>query len=353
LIFDSAFLDEEDIVAKLHFLEQMEARWPYAPAKGLALAERVRQSLAQLPDEYRRFALAAFANVIYLPDALLRESWSYLATEVARARGLTSADLIEQSHLLEVDPSGLIPSFLHENKIHGRLDTDRFSRLKSVDEVASTLKLIALSEQSEEGAIQQIRLAFSKRYWLVLSDNVLSATSISSDLARCTRLIEAYADLGRPEIVPMVQVLTSEAERILGPHWHPYFAVRLDDRARIVPDNKMCSLVNSSATLEGIVGLSNWLADQQWFARDDRMLRTIEKSGDRMAHGFKNGGWTIVTPNCPTNSLPILWYECQGHYEGPFPRIMSRTTQSPGTGEEVTRIAAENAVKVLRRLGVK
>lgn len=353
MILDSAFIDDEDIVAKLHFLEQMEARWPYTPAKGLALAERVRRSLSQLPAEHQRFALAAFANVIYLPEALLRESWSFLATEVARARSLDATDLIEQSHLLEVDPSGLIPAFLHENQIHGRLDTDRFSRLRSVDEVATNLKMIALSEQAEESAAQQIRLAFSKRYWLVLSDNVLSATSIGSDLARCSRLIDAYALLGRPEVIPMVQVLTSEAERLLKPDWQPYFAVRFDQRARMVPGNKECTLVNSAATLEGIVKLSEWLATREWFAGDERLLRTIEKSGDNMAHGFKNGGWTIVTPNCPTNSLPLLWYECQGQYEGPFPRIMSRTSQTRGTGAEVTQIATENATRALEKLGVR
>jgi len=71
-----------------------------------------------------------------------------------------------------------------------------------------------------------------------------------------------------------------------------------------------------------------------------------------MAYGYKRGGWTIVTPNCPTNSLPILWYEREGVYKAPFPRIMSRTSQMKGHGEELTEDAISLAPRVLKKLGV-
>ena len=119
----------------------------------------------------------------------------------------------------------------------------------------------------------------------------------------------------------------------------------------MIPGNYGCTLVNARTTLDGIIRVSDWLADREWFKSDERLLRTIEKSGDNMAYGFKGGGWTIVTPNCPTNSLPLLWYESAGNYEGPFPRIMSRTSQARGVGEEVTRIATEQADRALRKLG--
>ncbi len=347
---DSKFIDEEDIVAKLHFLEQMEERWPYAPAKGVLLADRVRRSLSFVPEELQRYALVAFANVMYLPDSLLRESWGYLARYVARGLRISTAELFDQSHLLEVDSGGNIPAFLHENSVQGRLDTDRFSRLNSVTDLATNLRLVAGSNEPEEEIVRAIRLAFSKRYWLLLSDNVLSGTSVRSDLSRCQRLISAYRSLGEPRLVPVTQVLTSTAEEALSPESLNYFALRFDGRSRVVEGNATCGLFNSQATLAGVVRVSNWLADQTWFAEDVRLKATIEKSGDNMACGFKNGGWTIVTPNCPTNSLPILWYDMPGFYEGPFPRIMSRTTQAKGGGESLAKTAIDLAPQVLEKL---
>jgi hypothetical protein len=350
---DADFIDAEDIVAKLHFLEDMEARSPYMPAKGVALSERVTRSLGQVPYELQNFALAAFANVVYLPDTLLRESWSYLAAATARRLGTSLYDLFEECHLLEVDPSGLIPDFLHENHVHGRLDTDRFSRLQSVEELANSLRLVALSEVPEEGTAQAIRLAFSKPHWLLLSDNVLSGTSVRSDLDRCVRLIEAYSDLGTPNVVPITQVLTSAGEEGLPAGHAVSYALRFDERFRVVPGNAECALFNRRETLDGVLQLCKWLASQEWFVDDARLLATLEKSGDDMAFGFKQGGWTIVTPNCPTNSLPVLWYEREGWYEAPFPRIMSRTSQTRGAGQELTDQAIALAPRVLEKLAVR
>ncbi|MFA6348650.1 MAG: hypothetical protein WCX06_00485 [Candidatus Paceibacterota bacterium] len=349
---DAAFIDAEDIVAKLHFLDQMERRWPYNPAKGVSLSERVACSLTQLPPELQQFALAVFTNVIYLPDTLLRESWSYLASKIARDLGITVCNLFEQSHLLEVDPSGLIPTFLHENKVHGRLDTDHFSRLQSIDELANNLRLIGLSDKQEEGSVHGIRLAFSRPFWLLLSDNVLSGTSVASDLSRCDRLINAYSKLGTPKIIPVTQVLTSSAESSVLSSWTTTFALRFDKQFQVLPGNEDCSLFSRRDTLDGAIRLCDWFASQDWFSKDDRLTATLQKSGDNMAYGYKRGGWTIVTPNCPTNSLPILWYEREGVYKAPFPRIMSRTSQMKGHGEELTEDAISLAPRVLKKLGV-
>lgn len=348
---DPEFIDAEDIVAKLHFLEHLESRWPYQPAKGVPLSARVTRCLECIPSEWRRYALAAFANAVYLPDALLRESWSYLAGMAARHLDTTVPKLFEQCHVLEVDPCGLVFDFLHENRVQGRLDVDRFSRLASVDDVARTLLILGTPGAPMEGAAKEILLAFRKPYWLVLADNVLSGTSLQSDLVRCRMLIDAYAELGSPEVVPLVQVLTSAAEAYAEGEWEITSALRFDERFRIVPDSQECSMFARRDTLDGVIGLCRWLTSQPWFAEDERLLATLSKSGDDMALGFKAGGWTIVTPNCPTNSLPILWYHKQAVYEGPFPRIMSRTSQARGSGKELTDAAVAAAPRVLARIG--
>ena len=350
LSIDSAFIDAEDIVAKLHFLDQMESRWPYDPGKSVPLHKRVTEALAQLPEEFQKYALAAFANVIYVPHPILRESWKYLASDVAQSLGISVGELFSNSHLLEVDPSGLMADVLHENHIHGRLDSDRFSRLNSVDALADHLRTFAFTPDVQEHEIRAIKLAFSKKYWLLLSDNVLSGTSMLSDLNRCSRLLSAYAALGQPELIPVAQVLTESALQIFTGDHQPFHAIWLDSRSKFVPGNEDCHLFNQSDTLSGVLQLSEWLASQEWFAGDERLTATIAKSGDSMAYGFKRGGWTIVTPNAPTNSLPILWYACEGAYTAPFPRVMSRTSQAKGAGAEATAQAVEVAKTVLEKI---
>lgn len=350
---DPKFIDSEEIVAKLYFLEQMERRFHYNPAKNIPLFERVTRSLAQLPDKFQMFALAAFANVVYLPDILLKASWIYLAKKVASRLNISVCKLFEQSHLLEVNPSGLISDFLHMNRVQGRLDTDRFPRPQSIEELARSLLVLDSSDVPDETAEREIRLIFGKQYWLVLSDNVLSGASLGSDLARCRRLIHAYGGLGAPKLIPVTQVLTSTAEENLNETDGIPSVLYFDERFRVRLNNENCVLFNSSYTLNGVIELSSWLANQKFFAEDKRLLPTIAKSGDDMALGFKGGGWTIVTPNCPTNSLPILWYEQEGIYEGPFPRIISRTSQTSGAGEQLTIKAIEVAPRLLQKLGVR
>jgi len=350
---EPGFIDTEDIVAKLHFLEHMEQRWPYNPAKGVPLTERVTRSLARLPRELQKYALAVFANVVYLPDMLLKESWSYLAETIAQKIGISIYDLFQKSHLLEVDPSGLISDLLHENNIHGRLDTDRFSRLQSIEGLAEGLQVFGHSDKPEENLAREIQLAFNKPYWLVISDNILSGTSLKSYLNRCRRLICAYEHLGKPKLIPIGQVITSAAEDNLGGEEEISFALRFDERFRVRLDNEECAFFSKKETLNGVIRLSEWLAKQEGFVKDERLVQTIAMSGDNMALGFKGGGWTIVTPNCPTNSLPILWYEQKGLYEGPFPRIMSRLSQAKGGGEGMTEGAIAVAPRVLRKLGYK
>jgi hypothetical protein len=351
--FKADFLDSEDIVAKLHFVEEMEARWPYGPAKGIPFPDRIGRALSQLPERLQPYALAVFANVAYLPEPLLRTSWSFLGQEAARALDTSWLDLIENALLLEVDPSGLVSDFLHENEVHGRLDTDRFARVQSVDDLATTLLLLQNPGVESSGSLQAARLSFSRPIWLILSDNVLSGTSLSSDLTRARSLVETFGTNRPCRLVAVAQVLTSDAEQVLKTIVPDVVVVRalyFDERFKVSPVNPNCSLFVREDTMQGVLELCEWLAVQEWFAQDKRLAATIAKSGDNMAYGFKGGGWTIVTPNCPTNSLPILWYEQAGHYEAPFPRIMSRTSHSRGYGGESVEAAIAAAVTINSRL---
>ena len=58
--------------------------------------------------------LAIFSNIIYLPNPLLHASWRFLAEKTAQRLG--DYELITNSHIFEVDPSGLKTLFMPEIK---------------------------------------------------------------------------------------------------------------------------------------------------------------------------------------------------------------------------------------------
>lgn len=343
--FLPSFLESEDIIAKLHFVEYQESRWPYGPARSIPLHVRISEALSSIPKEFRNYALAIFSNIIYLPNPLLHASWRFLAEKTAQRLGISAYELITNSHIFEVDPSGLKTLFMRENEIHGRLDTDRFPRFPSVNEFASDLLNLLHNSQA---SLSPLKLLLSKRYWIIISDNVMSGTSLQSDLKRLNTIAQSLNLDPVPTILPLAQILTVDAKNRIKETCEEEIisALYFDSTYKISPDNTNCALFQNTETLEGVRALCKWFALQDWYLEDTALTATFEKSGDHLEFGFKNGGWTFVTPNCPTNSLPILWYENDMHYKAPYPRIMSRESQQAGATSSILDQILNNIIKI-------
>lgn len=323
----------------------MENRASYGPARGVPLFTRIKRALAQIPPNLQPYALAVFANVVYLPESLLRETWSYLLESLARTHSCSVDALLQRSHVFEVDPSGHTSDLFHENLIEGRLDTDRFSRFTSLSEFAQGLLLLERHGAVSDRLSSEIKRVFEKDIWLLINDNVLSATSLQSEIERARALINAFASLGRPQVVPVGQVLTSVGRQAVDDIRSALF---FDERFRV--GHPECRLFSSQSVHDGVIELSEWLSTHHEFTSDDRLQSTMVLSGDDMKLGFKGGGWTIVTPNCPTNSLPVLWYSRDNFYEGPFPRIMSRTSQKKGASGLFVNTVIDKCATILQIL---
>jgi hypothetical protein len=88
---------------------------------------------------------------------------------------------------------------------------------------------------------------------------------------------------------------------------------------------KQCKLFNDPETCTKIIEASDWLINKSFWKNDENMKDHIKNSQSDMALGFKDCGLTFISSeNCPSNSLPLLWYKNDDNYEAPFPRVLSR-----------------------------
>jgi hypothetical protein len=359
---DSNFIDTEDIVSKLHLIEHIERSSPYPQSGGRPYFERVKDSLKNIPLEHQKYALALFANAIYLPDPLLRDTWEYLLNEAARFIGAdTMNDVITGSMFFELDVSGELYKFINKNKIRGRLDRDLFPRTQNVEQLLEKMLLLASSDDDEiiKGPKEEISVILAKKYWVLLIDNSLSGTSLCSELERLARLAEILDTKASVEkVLLLVQVLTEDAKkkieeaiRSVSVNVELIYSLYFEDGFKVGPDKiSSCKLFASSDTVEGVIRLCQWFGQQEFFTTDERYATTKRISADDLAFGFKGGGWTIVTPNCPTNSIPLLWYSNPAHYKGPFVRVDSRVSQTKGQGQERLDLLIKRKESFLRKL---
>lgn len=363
LSINPGFVSKEDIVAKLQYIEHLEHLWPYSSAQGRSYYDRVSRTLRSIDSKYHEFALALFANVIYLTESLRKDTWSYLLGEMARRFDITEEDAVNESILFECNGSGMLYDFMNKNMISGRLDSDRYPRINTVQQLIESMLLFTSSTNitTTEGLRKDIKFILQKRFWILLVDNALSGTSLRSELERASQILGLLKPVySVPKIIPLIQVYTVDAKStveamlnqaniIIEP---PIWALYFDSKFKIYPGNEGdCELFAKQETFNGVIELCQWFAKQSNFANDPELVQTKKRSGDDLAFGFKAGGWTIVTsPNCPTNSLPLLWYSKRGFYEGPFPRVHSRISQSKGRGGESIDALLARQDDLLKRL---
>ena len=94
-------------------------------------------------------------------------------------------------------------------------------------------------------------------------------------------------------------------------------------------NNKDCILFESKKIHSEAINLCDWFAENILKLDPDfDIMRS--KSGDNLNFGYKSCGLTLVdSKNCPTNSIPLLWYnnldtDIKPKYKGPYPRVQSR-----------------------------
>ena len=335
--FDSKFIDNENIISKLNLLFQLERIDTYAAAG--TLQERIQISLQYIEKEYRQYVLALFANTIYFPNAFSKSVLQHLLNSLLFKYEIDWKNLGEKCLILEQDPTGIINEFLRINHVHGRLDKETFQRTQQVSAFVKTAYMnLENKDADKDNQIENVMKFLDREYWIILVDNSLSGTSLCSDLER---LITLSNETGKKpkKIFLLIRTLTKMAQNVINEKFvqathdnilEIEYGLFLDERfvinAELDRRNK-CVLFNDRETYAGVVEACKWLVSRSEY-RDDPLLKDHKKNsgGDEtMMFGFKNCGITFVSSeNCPSDSLPLLWYSKNDFYMSPFPRVLSR-----------------------------
>jgi len=325
------FLDKEHIVSKLHLLEQLEKSDPYRlqAVSVVPLMDRIKNAVSYFEKQHQEGALALFANTIYLPSAFSHSVLWYLLDFIEGKLGVDDEEFSANALFLEVDPTGIVNEFIRSNNIPGRLDKRVFQRTQQVSEFVKQATAKARRKTIKEDVVPWL----DRKYWIVLSDNSLSGTSLLSDLERLVKLAEESNK--NPKIFLLIRTLTERASRRLDEYIETKkkqisieyeTGLFLDKRFVVTKENiEFCELFKDPDTTRRVVAACEWFVDREEYKADRMMEDHKKNSGDDLCFGFKECGLTIVaSENCPSNSLPMLWYSGIKDYSPPFPRIISR-----------------------------
>ena len=351
---ESDFLDKENIISKLNLLLKLERTDPYHT--NYTLQERIQNALECLPQEHRKYALALFANTLYFPSAFSNAVLEHMLNLLLFEFEIRREDLGSECLILEQDPTGIINTFLRTNHVEGRLDKNKFQRTQQVQTFVTTSvinkshpelskhEVVKADNPLDRLQIENVLPFLDRNYWIVLIDNALSGTSLFSDINLLLCLSERYEK--RPQkIILLIRTLTKQAEEVIQEKFCDKikeglliyrYGLLLDNRFVIREGNKECILFRDQNTYEGVIELCEWLSSQKIFLNDPRIKDHCDHSKDnssvkgfdpegKLTFGFKGCGLTYVTSeNCPSDSLPLLWFDKTGEYTSPFPRVLSR-----------------------------
>lgn len=351
---ESDFLDKENIISKLNLLQKLERTDPYHT--NYTLQERIQNSLECLPEKRRKYALALFANTLYFPTSFSNSVLEHMLNLLSFEFNIKREDLGSKCLILEQDPTGIINAFLRTNHIDGRLDKTKFQRTQQVKTFVTTSvinnlqpDLSAEVKGESDDPLDRLRIEnvlpfLDRDYWIVLIDNALSGTSLFSDIDLLMRLSKRHKK-NPQKIILLIRTLTKQAANVIKEKFSDElnrklliyrYGLLLDNRFVIREGNTECVLFKDSETFNQVIDLCKWLSDQDFFKNDPRIKDHAKNSGDNskvkgfdpsgtLTFGFKGCGLTYVTSeNCPSDSLPLLWFDKPGAYTSPFPRVLSR-----------------------------
>lgn len=337
-------LFDENAVAGVHLIELLES-WSRFPSQMNNYFSRVNASISFLPDEWKDAAALIFSRTVYLPQDFLDDALVYLWNAAIRRIGVlnTPSAIGKQCHFFEVDPSGMLENFVHQNRIHQRLHPDYYARIFDVNALASAINLFFHGDKPiQQMAAQDLLMLGRKSFWLILSDKVLSGQSLVADLQRYAlfrRMItEAIGE--RPRIIVLAQVITEDALNSIknGVDSQLFdindciYAFKLGADLKV--GSKTCTLYRTDEQRQRIIEFCKWFFDT-FIVPDSRFETMIQKSNGDMSLGYRQSGLYFVdSSNAPTNSLPPIWYDNLSlsdadrkgmrPYRGPYPRVHSR-----------------------------
>lgn len=335
---DPEVATREDLVAKLNLIEALESRSHYK-VSGAPYFTRIQASLAQLENlsadvrpEWIQAALVLFANVTYLPQDLLQQSWRSLYLDLDRLiPGGMGPQPLSRMHLLENDPSGMAGLFCHVNRLEGRLDAQTIARIEGVDKIADLLLGLANPVTADHCA-HVLRGLLVKSNWVLLVDKTLSGHSLRGDLERLIFVANRGTELGYPlpRIWVLAQVATKQAFEAVADLVESFTGdIELHAAVNFGPSDSLSAtgsnLIRTPAIRDAARELCMWFAEHV-IAQDRGLDRMRARSGDGLAFGYRNCGLALADhDNCPTDSLPLLWYAGKpANYQGPYPRVHSR-----------------------------
>lgn len=351
----AAFYAREDIVAKIHPLHEFEKQNHYGPsAVGQNYWQRVELALRKIPAEYREAALALFSNVVYLTSELLRETLNLLAYEVTQHAANNSYKVPADIHLFAIDHPGLVDDFFDAGAIHGWQGRQDNISQRSIRMVSNLLDNLLQLTSEPEAVRERLQHVFTRPLWILLTDNAFSGGSVASDLEKLTYLCQQFSQNPKPSIISCAQLLTEQAKQeivsVSGDNL--MYGIYFNNSFRV--NDPTCNLFQSTIVKEKVLEFCRWFG-KKFFSYEtiDPIPATLppdadshvywmlakhrKKHGDRhFSFGWRDSGYTLVLQRqCPTNSVPALWYPQIGYqlatdeqlpYDPPFRRNPSRIT---------------------------
>lgn len=335
-------LVDENLVPRIHLIELLEKDSSYHNDLRNYF-NRIKDTLQYIPEQYHEAAIALFSSVIYIPEQVLNESFSFFWETFKRekySQVLEDDDILSKNQFFEVDPSGLINKFCHHNGIQQRLHPDHFIRIQDVYVIRDTLiKILHTAGYIQKEAFDLLKKLSRKKDWIILTDKALSGQSLFKDLERYLFLRDIISEsFGYETIVTVfAQIITEDALEYgkstisRSDFLEIRYGLCFDETMKV--NSPKCILFKSRNILQQVNELCAWFADTILSKDKDNYDRMREKSKDDLRFGYLACGLTLVDhTNCPTNSVPLLWYnnsEYFNHlgipqYMGPYPRVHSR-----------------------------
>ncbi len=341
-------VDHSELVARSRLLSIIEDTDKYNNSHA-SISQRIREALENLQahpevkSEWLDAALIAFGSTIYFPTKMLRATLQYLFLKLEEEIGSDRApnqNIIEKFHLFTNDPGALNEEFFRRNGVHGRLDQDKHARVGGVADLGSRVAdLLHKLPTKIENARAELGMIFDRNVWVLLADQSLSGHSLEGDLEKLLWIMNIVEEIDprQRKIVALCQVMTNTAHRNLMKNGEIKRAIRsgvvtlhsaifLGEEHNVLSSE--CIQTMNENTRSSLLELCRWFA-QEYIVEDKRYGRMLRKSGDNLEYGYRRAGLLIARQeNCPTDSLPILWYEGTGKagisYQGPYPRVNSR-----------------------------
>lgn len=335
-------LAHESIVGRLRAIEQLEKMSSY---QGLSRTyfQRVKASLASIPSKHKESALLIFASVIYFPAIIMDESWRFLwfsfRQKYLRDSGID--EFVKRTQFFEIDQSGMINNFMHLNNIEGRLDIDSQVRATDIEKLYDRFCHLFNDDSSLRSRCAiDLRKLSQKDYWVILTDKSLSGQSLIKDLERYVEAANTLQKISNKKITIVVcaQIITEQAleqldssDKLREASLEIFYGALLGKKECMIKESL---LVRDRSLIKKVHDCCEWFVGE-YLDKDPLHDRTREKSGDNLALGYKRCALTVVdSSNCPTASLPLLWYrtpkDVKPYYCGPYPRTNSRIGDQVG-----------------------